>query len=243
VGWPEVLLILGGAVAGIINSMAGGGSLLTVPLLVLAGVPGGSANGSNRVGVLSQTVTAIWSFRREGVSGVSASTPLIGPVLVGSLIGAVVITQLDDDVFERFFGFLMIPLLLMVFLRPTPSSRSPWSRRRQMVVFFFVGIYSGAIQAGVGLIIIAVLDRSGVDLIKANAVKVVLAFFTTLVALPIFIIKGQVDWIPALMLAVGTAIGGAIGPRIAVRGGERVVRPVLIVAVLALAGRMLGLYG
>ncbi|MCH7788638.1 MAG: sulfite exporter TauE/SafE family protein [Acidobacteria bacterium] len=242
-GWPEVLLILGGVTAGIINAMAGGGSLLTVPLLVLAGVPGGSANGSNRVGVLSSTITSVWSFRREGVSGIRASIPLIAPVIVGAIVGAVGITQLTDETFERIFGLLMIPLLLMVFIRPPKAPSVQWSRRTLVVVFFGVGLYSGAIQAGVGLIIVAVLERSGLDLVRANSIKVVLVFCTTLVALPIFILNGQVDWKPALILAVGTGVGGAIGARMAVRGGERLIRPVLVIAVVALAGRMLGLYG
>ncbi len=242
-GWPELLLIVGGLAAGIINSMAGGGSLLTVPLLVVAGVPGGEANGSNRVGVLSQTAASVWSFRREGVSSIRRTVPLVVPVVFGSLIGAAVISQLSDEVFERIFGLLMLPLLLMVFIRPRRADRPPWSTTKRWVVFLLVGLYSGAIQAGVGLIIVAVLDRSGVDLVTANAMKVFVIFCTTLVALPVFITSGQVDWVPALILAVGTSVGGVIGARVAVRGGERVVRPVLVIAVLALAGRMLGLYG
>ncbi len=234
---------MGGLAAGIINSMAGGGSLLTVPLLVLAGVPGVEANGSNRVGVLSQTAASIWGFRREGVSSVRRTIPLVVPVIIGSLVGATVISQLSDEAFERIFGLLMVPLLLMVFIRPGKTDREPWSATKRWSVFLLVGLYSGAIQAGVGLIIVAVLDRSGVDLVTANAMKVVIIFCTTFVALPVFILSGQVDWVPALILALGTSVGGVIGARVAVRGGERVVRPVLVIAVLALAGRMLGLYG
>ena len=112
-----VLLLVGGLVAGTVNTMAGGGSLLTVPLLVLAGVPGNVANGSNRVGILASTVTAAASFRRLGVSGVSRMVPVLVPVVAGSLTGSVLVARLADETFERVFGILMVPLLLIA-LRP-----------------------------------------------------------------------------------------------------------------------------
>ncbi|MED5552516.1 MAG: sulfite exporter TauE/SafE family protein, partial [Actinomycetota bacterium] len=109
-------------------------------------------------------------------------------------------------------------------------------------VFFGVGLYGGAFQAGVGLLIVVALARSGLDLVNANAVKVVVILVLTAIAVPVFVIRGQVDWGFAVVLSGGFALGGWLGARIAVRGGDRVIRPVLIVAVTALAGRMIGLY-
>jgi hypothetical protein len=110
------------------------------------------------------------------------------------------------------------------------------------LVFFGVGCYAGAFQAGIGLLLVLTLSRSGLDVVVANRVKVVVNAVVTVTALPVFILGGLVDWGPALALAVGFAGGGAIGARLTVSGGARVVRPVMAVAVLAMSGRLLGLY-
>jgi hypothetical protein len=109
-------------------------------------------------------------------------------------------------------------------------------------VFFGVGLYAGAFQAGIGLLMVLALSRSGLDVVVANSVKVLVIMVVTCTALPVFIAGGLVDWGPALVLAAGFGVGGALGARITVTGGERVVRPVMAVAVLAMAGRLLGLY-
>ena len=99
-----------------------------------------------------------------------------------------------------------------------------------------------AFQAGIGLLLFLALSRSGLDLVVANSIKVVVILAVTLAALPVFIIGGRIDWVPALVLAAGFAVGGAIGARVTVIGGEKVIRPVLVLAVLGFAGRLLGLY-
>jgi uncharacterized membrane protein YfcA len=237
------LLVGGGLLAGIVNTLAGGGSMVTVPLLVLVGLPGTVANGSNRVGVLIQSATAAWRFRAQGVPGVQEALRVLVPVGVGSVIGAWGIAQLADATFERVFGIAMV-LLLLPTLRP-PGSRTaprPWSPTTTFLVFLVIGIYGGALQAGVGLVLVAALSRAGFDLVQANSIKVVVVLVLTLVAVPVFVAEGQVAWLPAGVLALGFAAGGEVGARLAVRGGERLIRPVLVLAVLALAGRMLGLY-
>ena len=102
------LLFGGGVVAGIVNTLAGGGSMLTVPLLVMLGLPGTLANGTNRVGVLVQSLAATWRFRRDGVDVLASALPVLLPVGVGALVGALAVTQLADDVFERAFGLVML---------------------------------------------------------------------------------------------------------------------------------------
>jgi uncharacterized membrane protein YfcA len=243
----HVLLLLGGGlVAGIINTMAGGGSLLTVPLLVFAGVPGNAANGSNRVGVLASSLSAASTFRRLGVAGLGGIGRVLGPSVAGALLGSIVVSQLTDDAFKQIFGFLMIPILLLSLRKPDVAAmadRPQWPTWLTTIVFFGIGIYGGAFQAGVGLMMIVALSRAGVDLVIANNIKVIVTFVFTVFALPVFILNGDVDWAPALVLAVGLATGSAIGARITVAGGEKVIRPVLIVAVIIFAGRLVGLYG
>ena len=242
----QIVLVAGaGLVAGVVNAMAGGGSLLTVSLLTVVGDLGGLvANGTNRIGVLTQNVASVAGFRREGVSGLRRALPVLVPSLVGSLIGAYVVSSvLSDTAFERIFGILMVPLLILS-LRP-PKARSDdivWPRALTVVVFFAIGLYGGAFQAGVGLILVLALSHAGLDLVNANAVKVVVIAVLTAVAVPVFILNDQVHWGFAAIVAVGFAIGGWLGARLAVRGGERLIRPVLVIAVVALAGRMVGLY-
>ncbi len=238
-----VLLVAGGLFAGCVNTIAGGGSLLTVPLLVLVGVPGDVANGTNRVGILTSNISAAEAFRRRGVSGLSRVVPVLVPVVIGALAGSLLISRVDAEAFERAFGVIMVPLLLLS-LRPpkVPAAARPWSGPMAAAVFFGVGLYAGAFQAGIGLLMVLALSRSGLDVVVANSVKVLVIMVVTCTALPVFIAGGLVDWGPALVLAAGFGVGGALGARITVTGGERVVRPVMAVAVLAMAGRLLGLY-
>jgi hypothetical protein len=238
------LLAFGGLAAGSINSIAGGGSLLTVPLLVLAGVPGNLANGSNRVGILTSNLAAVDQFRRLGVGSLRRALPILVPVMAGSLVGSTLVGRLlDDSEFERVFGFLMVPLLVLSLRKPRARQiGAPWPAWVTTVVFLLVGAYGGAFQAGIGLILIVALSRTGMDLVLANSVKVMINVAVTVVALPSFIVQGLVDWPPALVLAAGFTVGGAVGARLTVKGGERLIRPVMIVAVLALSGRLLGVY-
>ena len=217
--------------------------MLTVPLLVLAGVPGNAANGSNRVGILTGNLASAAEFRRLGVEGFKHALPVVGPALVGSLIGSLGISRLTDDTFETVFGLLMIPLILLTINKPKVRTEGEsWSRTTTMIVFLGVGIYGGAIQAGVGLVMLAALSRAGFDLVTANSIKVLVNVAVTTVALPVFILQGNVDWLPALVLAVGLTIGGSLGARMGVAKGEEWIRRVMIAAALALAMRLLGVY-
>jgi len=241
------ILIGGGLLAGIVNTLAGGGSLLTVPLLVLLGLPGTLANGTNRVGIVIQNAVATWGFRAQGVSGIRAAVPVLIPVALGSLVGALAISQVSNELFERLFGAVMLILLVPTLRRPSPRAGSEADPRVRSslttsLLFFAIGLYGGAFQAGVGILLVFAISYAGYDLVRTNSIKVVVIFATTLFAIPVFITANQVAWLEALVLAVGFAAGGALGSRIAVRGGERVIRPVLAAAVIALAGRMFGLY-
>ena len=241
----DAALVVGaGLVAGLVSAMAGGGSLLTVALLnVFVGLPGLVANGTNRVGVLVQNASSVASYRKEGVRGFGRAVPVIVPVSAGSLLGSLLVASVTDETFERIFGILMVPLLFLSLRSPkNVGSQINWHPLTSAVVFFGIGLYGGAFQAGVGLLIVVALSRSGLDLVNANAVKVVVILVLTTIAVPVFVIRGQVDWGFAAVLAIGFAAGGWIGARVAVRGGERIIKPVLIGAVVALAGRMIGLY-
>ncbi|MFT5040317.1 MAG: putative membrane protein YfcA [Hyphomicrobiaceae bacterium] len=233
-----------GLTAGVINTLAGGGSLLTVPLLVAFGLPGTMANGTNRVGVLAQTSMATWGFRRRGIPGLRESGAVLLPVLLGAFVGAVAISRVSDVAFERMFGLVMLVLLVPT-LRPpraTTAVREAPSGLARFALFFVIGVYGGAFQAGVGVLLVLALSATGYDLVLSNSIKNAITLAFTIVTLPVFILGGQISWIPALALAVGFAGGGELGSHIAVRGGEKIIRPFMVIAVLTLAAKMLGFY-
>jgi uncharacterized membrane protein YfcA len=244
--WHTAALVAGGFIAGVVNTLAGGGSLLTVPLLVLYGLPGNIANGTNRIAVLVQSAVAAWRFRAEGVSGFRAAGPLIAPLLLGSLIGALAISRVAPETFEHLFGLVMLVLLVPI-LRATRTDlagarQQGWSRATTLLVFFVIGLYGGAFQAGVGIFLVLALAHVGHGLVLSNSIKTILVTAFTAVAVAVFVLQGQVVWLPAVLLSISTAAGAAVGTRIAVRGGDEVIRPLLAVAVIAMAGKMLGFY-
>jgi uncharacterized membrane protein YfcA len=243
--WDVAVLAAGGFVAGVVNTMAGGGSLLTVPLLVMVGLPGTLANGTNRIAVLVQSAVAAWRFRAEGVPGFASAVPVLAPMVLGSWLGAVAISRVAPATFERLFGLVMLVLLVPV-LRVTrvdvTAEKPAWSRPTTLLVFFAIGLYGGAFQAGVGLFLVLALAHAGHDLVLSNSIKAIAVAAFTVAAVAVFVLEGQVEWVPAIVLSISTAAGAYLGTRLAVRGGDAVIRPLLIVAVVAMAGKMLGLY-
>ena len=224
--------------------MAGGGSTLTVPLLVMAGVPGNQANGSNRVGILASSGAAVLSFRRSGQTSITGAGPVLVPTVIGSVIGSFTISRIADDTFETVFGLLMIPIVILTIMKPkVRTDVRPWPAWVTVVVFLLIGLYGGAFQAGVGLVLLAALTHAGYDLVTANNIKVFINLVVTAIALPVFILNGDVVWGPALVLAAGFMAGGWLGAKLAVRGGERLVRIFMVGASIFLAGNLLGLWG
>ena len=246
--WGEIgALALGGLVAGVINTLAGGGSMLTVPLLVLMGLPGPVANATNRVGVLVQNATSSLAFQAQGVRSLSGAIPILIPSAIGAVLGATIAARMPAELFERLFGVLMLVVLVPLLRRSKrPESDAPASTPRpawlEALIYFGIGVYGGAFQIGVGILFIFALAFAGMDLVRANSIKVIVVLCFTAFALPVFILSDLIVWPHALALALGFSAGGALGARVAVLGGDRVIRPIFAVAVVALAGRMIGLY-
>lgn len=226
------------------NTLAGGGSFLTVPLLIILGLPPTLANGTNRVAVLVQNLAAMAGFRREGVPGPALAVRLMPAALVGSWIGALVSSRLPDQVFGRAFGVCMLLALPVILRNPRPRSSAEPRRALalplQLTIYFALGVYGGAIQAGIGIpLLLALVGAAGLDLVRANSVKVVIVAALTAVALAQFVWDGKVLWGYGLVLAVGSGLGGYVASRLGARVGERLIRPVLTIAILLFAVRLL----
>jgi uncharacterized membrane protein YfcA len=237
------ILVAGGLFAGVINTLAGGGSFLTVPLLILVGLPPTVANATNRVAVLIQCLAATRGFSQEGIPGAALAFRLAPATLLGSWLGAWGASQLPEDMFRRGFGVLMLLALPVVLRNPAPRAEAaPRSLplTLQLAVYFLIGLYGGAIQAGIGIpLLLALVGVGGMGLVPANSVKVVIVAAVTAVALAQFAWDGKVVWAYGLVLAIGSGLGGYAASRLGARVGERLVRPVLVVGVIGLA---LGLF-
>jgi uncharacterized membrane protein YfcA len=241
---PELLLVAaGGLVAGIVNVTAGGGSLLTVPLLILLGLPATEANGTNRLALVVQNVPAVRTFRGGGVSEWGRGLRLAAVALPGTVAGAILGVRVDDRLFERVLGVALLVMLFFVLRRTRPSDRTPVDaspRLSTYLAFAGLGFYAGFLQAGIGfLIMFSLVALEGLDLVRTNAVKVTFVLLMQAVALAVFAIGGKVQPAAGLVLAAGNATGAWIAVRLSLSRGERFIRPVLAAAVVAFAAKML----
>ena len=248
--WYIILLIIGaGFLAGFINTLAGSGSLITVPLLMFLGLPANIANATNRVMIFLTNIVGVSSFRQQKVFKFKDNIWLSVPAIVGAVIGARIAVDINEQIMTRIIGGLMVFLLFTIIYKPqkwlkevgqnSESKFSVW----QYIVMFFVGLYGGFIQIGVGVFLLSGLVlTAGFDLIKANAVKLFIIMIYTAFALGVFIYNGQVNFMAGLLLAAGSTVGSFIASRVAVGWGVKFVRIVLMVVVIVAAIKFLGIY-
>ena len=247
--WYIILAVIGvGILAGFINTLAGSGSLLTLPLLMFLGLPANIANGTNRIAILLQNIVGITSFKHQKVLSFKEGLIIGIPAAAGSLVGARIAVNLNDDIMGKAIGGLLVFMLLLVILKPDrwlkeQAGGQPMVRWLQILIFFAIGIYGGFIQAGVGFFLLAGLVLgTGHELVKANALKVFIVFLYTPFALAVFILHGQVDYKLGLILAVGNMLGAYVGTRVAVKWGAKAVRYFLIVALAFASLKLLGFF-
>ena len=241
----ELALLAGaGLVAGALNVVAGGGSFLTLPVLLFLGLPAAVANATNRVGVLAQNVSGVWGYHRHGAMDWNIALRASGPAVLGAGLGAWLALRVPDFAFTRLLSLAMLAMTLWSLWnsRGGPAERKPRgagpSQTLTMIGFLGVGVYGGFIQAGVGFMILALTSATGLDLIRGNAVKVLSVLLITVLSLAIFASSGTVDWPRGLALGLGNFVGGLIGVRMAVLKGqgwlERVVTATVILFALLL---------
>ena len=235
---PELLLLAAvGAVAGFVNVMAGGGSLLTMPTMIFLGMDPATANGTNRVALVAQNAASVAQFARRGFSDARLSLTLGMATIPGAIAGAVVAIRIDPEVFKTLLAAVMVVVLVLT-LRGSPSatavrtSHPGWAHTGMILV----GFYGGFIQAGVGFLFMAIARGFlALDLVRVNMHKVFVIGMYMLPSLLVFATTGDVVWLAGGCLAVGNVIGAVIATRTQIRGGEKVVRIVLAVAVAAMA--------
>jgi len=241
--WHLPALFAGGLLCGIINALAGGGSFVTLPLLLWMGLPPQVANATNRVAIFLQCAAGVGTYHRGGVRPWRHLPGVAIPTALGAAVGALAASQLPEDIFRKVAAGLFVLMIGTVFVNPRRWEKpegggrvSPWF----WPLFFLYGIYGGFLQAGLGVLLITTLVLgAGFDVVRGNALKFGLAGIFTLTALILFARAGQVRWIPGLALAAGTVTGGVIGARLVMAKGAAWVRVVVVLAALAAIVKLL----
>ena len=238
-------VIVAGFLAGFINTLAGSGSAITLPLLVFLGLPATVANGTNRVGVLFQTTMSTTTYHRAGVMPWRDANSLLIPTVIGGIVGAVIAVDLNEQQMQLAIGAMLVLTFFLILLKPKrwltgkpEGTKKPgW---KEWVIFFFIGMYGGFIQAGVGiLMLVGLVLGVGFNLMKANAIKSWLVLALNIFALAVFVYNGQVDWLLGFVLAIGNTAGGWVGARMVTKEWAQIwVYRLLLLIVVVSAVRM-----
>uniref|UniRef100_UPI0040473ED5 sulfite exporter TauE/SafE family protein n=2 Tax=Roseivirga sp. TaxID=1964215 RepID=UPI0040473ED5 len=236
-----LILLVVGLVAGCLNTLAGGGSLLSLPVLIFLGLPPNVANATNRVAIVLQNIFAVRGFKSKGVSVYPFNLWLGISAFCGAIVGAFLAVDIDKEVFNRILAVVIVAVVVYMGINPLKNINKPENMGKKatitsIIIFFFVGIYGGFIQAGVGyLMIMALTLVNGFSLVKTNSIKVFVALTYTSVALGIFIYYGIVNWEFGIPLAIGNALGGWLSSRWSVNKGDNWIRYIVMVTASAFA--------
>jgi len=247
--WIEVVvLIVSGLLVGFINTLAGGGSIISLSILMFLGLPANVANGTNRVAIFIQNIAAVGSFKQQKVLDHKKAIWLAIPATIGSVIGAWIAVDLNEEIIEKAIAIVMLVMMIVILYKPQRWLKGKVELQNkkisfgQIILFFFIGIYGGFLHMGVGYALLAgIVLGAGYDLVKANAIKVLIIFIWSPVILLVFLINGQVNLYYGLILSIGNVIGALIASRLAVKQGAGFVRWVIIVIILLTAAHVFGL--
>ena len=231
-----IILLICGVIAGFINTVAGGGSLLTLPILIFMGLPSNIANGTNRIAIFMQNIFSISGYKSRGVSDFKYSSWLSVSELIGFIIGAKISININEDMFNKILSVVIIIVVLSIIYNKKPfninsENISIEKKIISVIMFFFIGIYGGFIHAGVGFLILSILSNyNGIQLSKANSIKVFVVFVYTFFALIVFIMENKINWILGINLGIGNSIGGWIASRWSYNKPDKIIKIFIIIS-------------
>ncbi|PKB44206.1 hypothetical protein AX016_2421 [Cellulophaga sp. RHA19] len=237
-----LLLIVVGFAVGFINTVAGGGSLISLAVLIFFGVPPSIANGTNRVAVAIQSVLGVAGFKSKGVSTFPFNIYLGISAMLGSIVGANIAVEVSGETFNRILAVVMMVVLLIIIFKPKLKTEDIHERITGkylwigVIAFFFFGIYGGFINAGLGFIVILFLHYANrMTLVRANATKVAVVLIYTLAALAVFIYYDKIIWEIGLVLAIGNGSGAWVASRVSVARGDGFIKKFLMLMIVVMA--------
>ncbi len=241
-----LLIIIVGIFCGFINTLAGSGSFISLPMLMFLGLPANVANGTNRIGILFQNIVSSSSFYKSKMLPLRFAFKMAVPSILGALVGAKIAVDIDQKTMEQIIGIIMLVMLFFIFFKPRKWLK-PHQESSQLIIkpwhyfiFFVIGIYGGFIQAGVGIFLLSALVlASEIDLVRANAIKVFINLIFTPFAIIVFIINNQIDYVAGLILAIGNMIGAYIAAKSAISFGVSYIRWLLVIIIAFSAFKLL----
>lgn len=244
----EILLVVSGIIVGIINTLAGGGAIITMTLFTVLGLPIGVANGTNRIAVILQNFTATVTFIRKRMLDIKSGVKLAIPAVLGNIVGSLVATHISDTIFTICMAVVLtVVLLYMIFDRshstPQIHGGKPLNPKWYHYIWFLLlGFYGGYIYIGLGYVILAVTIWSmRLDIITANVIKGFIIFLATPFSLIIFMLNDQVDYAFGLWHGVGNIIGAMFASHFAINWGVKFVRWFTMVILVICFADLVGL--
>lgn len=237
-----LLLVVVGFLVGVINTISGGGSMLTLPILIFLLGDSAMANGTNRVAIFLQTLSAIGGFRSKGLKVPKISWWLGVSATVGAFLGSMIAVDVDNSLFNRILAIFMIVIVAFMVVNPKKNLKELAERFTgkyfwgSIFAFFLIGIYGGFLQAGTGIFMLLALSSiNHMTLVRSNLVKAVVMLIYTAVSLAVFFYYDKVDLKYGLFLASGQFVGGWVSSRWSVNKGDGLVKTFLIIMVIAMA--------
>ena len=236
-------IFLIGNIVGFINVLAAGGSFLTLAFLIAIGFPPNIANGTNRIGLLMQNTFATAKFHKLKILKAKFALTVGIPAILGALLGSSIAVHISNELLKKIIAILMVAISLITVYRPSKFVKNmEFSKKKwiaMIVIFFFIGIYGGFIQAGVGFFVITASIWGGFSMVEANSVKVLIITMYTIVILPIFIISHQANILAGILLGAGSMIGAKLAISVSVKRGDKFIRMALLILLFVFAIKML----
>ena len=241
-----IILFIAGIVAGFINTLAGGGSILVLPILILSGLPSMEANATNRIAILFQNMTGSRNFYKSGKLRIKPYLHIILAVILGAGPGTFFSLNLRTEDFDKILGIVLIFVVILMFRTKKRSNRftSSLPKWLEFIIFLAVGFYGGFIQVGIGFVLLATLSLvEHFDLVRANALKVFLVMCYTVIAVSVFVFSRShlIVWKYGFILAFGNIIGAYIGVKAALTKGEQFIKYILLIAVIIASFKLFGI--
>ena len=230
VDWVVVtLLLVSGVVVGIINTLGGGGSVITMALYMAMGIPVATANGTNRIAVVMQNFSATIAFMRKNMVDIKNSLLLGLPTVLGTIVGSLCAIDVSESTFKVCLSLVLAIILIYLILdrdkAPNKDGHKLRIRWWHYPIFFLVGYYGGYIYIGLGFLILAVtVWTMNLDIVTANVLKGCVIFISTPFALAVFMYKGQVEYDAGLIHGVGNILGAVLASHWAVSWGVKFVK-------------------
>ncbi len=236
-----ILLFLCGLLSGAINTIAGGGSLITLPILIFMGLPPTIANGTNRVQLIFQNISAVYGFKTKGISYFKFSSWLSLSSIIGAILGATIAVNFPEELFKKLLSIIMILVMFSFFIKEKKNKtlqkeNTIKNKILSFFLFFLVGIYGGFIHAGVGFFMILILSKvNELKISHSNSIKVFVALIFSISAFLIFLFDDKVNWIYGINLGIGSALGGWVASRWSYNKSDLTMKIILSIIIVVMS--------